>query len=140
MSSAPAPAMRMVIVWLALPVLAGGCAPSHLVVTEDPRLHSIRTVYVSRFDSLAPHPDAAIVMTAALKVQLNADGVCQVVATPPFADASFTGTVGKGTRGGLDWQGARSSEGSGSLRLLDPASQPLWIAAAVQRDPLLRCC
>jgi hypothetical protein len=44
--------------------------------------------------------------------------------------------VSKWTSGGLDWQGARSSEVSGSLRLLDPAGQPLWIAAAVQRDPL----
>ena len=57
--------MLMLIAWLALAFLAGGCAPSHLVVTRDPQLQGIRTVYVSRFDSLAPHPDAAIVMTAA---------------------------------------------------------------------------
>jgi hypothetical protein len=132
----PTPAMLMVIVWLALAVLAGGCAPSHLVVTEDPQLQGVRTVYVSRFDSLVPHPDAAIVMTAALKAQLKADGVFQVVEDRQRADASFTGTVGKWSRGGLDWRGARSSEVSGSLRLLDPAGQPLWIAAAVQRDPL----
>jgi hypothetical protein len=132
----PAPAMRMLIVWLALPFLAGGCAPSHLVVTKDPQLQGIRTVYVSLFDSLVPHPDAAIVMTAALKAQLKADGVFQVVEDRHLADAAFTGTVGKWTRGGLDWRGARSSEVSGSLRLLDPAGQPLWIAAAVQRDPL----
>jgi hypothetical protein len=136
MSISPAPAMFMVIVWLALPFLAGGCAPSHLVVTKDPQLQGIRTIYVALFDNLTQHPEAAIVMTAALKAQLKADGVFQVVEAPQFADASFTGTVGKWRRGGLDWQGARSSEVSGSLRLLDPAGQPLWIAAAVQRDPL----
>jgi hypothetical protein len=137
MSTDPsAAAMLTVIVWLALAFLAGGCAPTHVVVTKDPQLAGIRTVYVALFDSLAPHPDAAIVMTAALKAQLKADGVFQVVEAPQFADASFTGTVGKWTWGGLDWQGARSSEVSGSLRLLDSAGQPLWIAAAVQRDPL----
>jgi hypothetical protein len=130
------PAMLMVIVWLALAFLAGGCAPSHLVVTKDPQLQGVRTVYVSLFDSLAPHPEAAIVMTAALKAQLKADGVFQVVEDRQLADASFTGTVGKWTRGGLDWRGARSSEVSGRLQLLDPAGHPLWIAAAVQRDPL----
>jgi hypothetical protein len=132
----PVPALLMVIGVLALVLFGGGCAPTHLVVTKDPQLQGIRTVYVSLFDSLAPAPDAAIVMTAALKAQLKADGVFQVVEDRQFADASFTGTVGKWTWGGLDWQGARSSEVSGSLRLLDPAGQPLWIAAAVQRDPL----
>jgi hypothetical protein len=135
-TSRPAPAMLMLIVMLALVLLVGGCAPTHLVVTKDPQLAGIHAVYVPLFDSLAPHPDAAIVMTAALKAQLKADGVFQVVEAPQFADASFKGTVGKWTSGGLDWQGARSSEVSGSLRLLDPAGQPLWIAAAVQRDPL----
>ena len=135
-TSRPTPAMLMVIAWLALAFLAGGCAPSHLVVTKDPQLQGVRTVYVSLFDSLAPHPDAAIVMTAALKAQLKADGVFQVVEDRQLADASFTGTVGKWSWGGLDWHGARSSEVSGSLRLLDPAGHPLWIAAAVQRDPL----
>jgi hypothetical protein len=134
-TSRPFPAMRMVIVMLALVLHLGGCAPTHLVVTEDPQLLGIRAVYVPLFGSLDPHPEAAIVMTAALKAQLKADGVFQVVEDPQFAEASFKGTVGKWTWGGLDWQGARSSEVSGSLQLLDPADQPLWIAAAVQRDP-----
>jgi hypothetical protein len=131
-----APALLAVLALCALALLTGGCAPTHLVVTEDPRLAGIRAVYVSLFDSLEPHPDAAIVMTAALKAQLKADGVFRVVESPPLADASFKGTVGKWAEGGLDWQGVRSSEVSGSLRLLDPAGQPLWLAAAVQRDPL----
>ena len=134
-TSRPFPVMRMVIVMLALALHLGGCAPTHLVVTEDPQLLGIRTVYVPLFGSLDPHPEAALVMTAALKAQLKADGVFQVVEDPQFAEAFFKGTVGKWTWGGLDWQGARSSEVSGSLRLLDPADQPLWIAAAVQRNP-----
>jgi hypothetical protein len=117
-------------------LLVGACAPTHLVVSEDPQLAGIRAVYVPLFDSLDPHPEAAVVMTAALKAQLKADGVFQVVEDPQFADAYFKGTVGKWTWGGLDWQGARSSEVSGSLQLLNPAHQPLWVAAAVQRDPL----
>lgn len=136
MSTSPAPAMVMVIVCLALAFLAGGCAPSHLVVTKAPQLQGIRTVYVARFDSLVPHPDAALVMTAALEAPLKADRVFQVVEDRQRAETSFTGTVGTWTRGGLGWRGARSSEVSGRLRLLDPAGQPLWIAAAVQRDPL----
>jgi hypothetical protein len=116
--------------------LVGACAPTHLVLTTDPQLAGIRTVYVPLFDSLDPHPEAALVMTAALKAQLKADGVFQVVEDPQFADAYFKGTVGRWTWGGLDWQGARSSEISGSLRLLDAEHHPLWIAAAVQRDPL----
>jgi hypothetical protein len=135
-TSRPSPAMLMVIIMLALVRFMGGCAPTHLVVTEDPQLISIRAVYVPLFSSLDPHPEAAIVMTAALKAQLKADGVFQVVEDPQFAEASFKGTVGKWTWGGMDWQGTRSSEVSGSLRLLDLADQPLWIAAAVQRDPL----
>jgi hypothetical protein len=81
-TSRPAPAMRMLIVMLALVLLVGGCAPTHLVVTKDPQLAGIHAVYVPLFDSLAPHPDAAIVMTAALKAQLKADGVFQVVEAP----------------------------------------------------------
>jgi hypothetical protein len=134
--SRPSPALLMVIVMRVLVLLVSGCAPTQLVVTEDPQLLGIRTVYVPLFGSLDPHPEAALVMTAALKAQLKADGVFQVVEDPQVAEASFKGTVGKWTWGGLDWQGARSSEVSGSLRLLDSADQPLWIAAAVQRDPL----
>jgi hypothetical protein len=134
-TSRPSPARLMVIIMRALVLFMGGCAPTYLVVTEAPQLIGIRAVYVPLFGSLDPHPEAAIVMTAALKAQLKADGVFQVVEDPQFADASFKGMVGKWTWGGLDWQGARSSEVSGSLRLLDPADQPLWIAAAVQRDP-----
>jgi hypothetical protein len=61
--SPPAPAMLIVIVWLALPFLAGGCAPSHLVVTKAPQLQGIRPVYVSLFDSLAPHPSSPFPVT-----------------------------------------------------------------------------
>jgi hypothetical protein len=132
----PFPAMLMVIVMHALVLLVGRCAPTHLVLTTDPQLAGIRAVYVPLFDSLDPHPEAAMVRTAALKAQLKADGVFQVVEDPQFADAYFKGTVGKWMWGGLDWQGARSSEVSGSLRLLDATHQPLWVAAAVQRDPL----
>jgi hypothetical protein len=64
MSTAPpAPAMLMVIVRLAPPFPAGGCAPSHLAVTKDPQLRGIRTVYVSLFDSLAPHPSSPFPVT-----------------------------------------------------------------------------
>jgi hypothetical protein len=62
-TSPPVPAMLMVIVWLALPFLAGGCSPSHLVVTKDPQLQGIRTVYVALFDSLAPHPSSPFPVT-----------------------------------------------------------------------------
>lgn len=59
----PAPAMFMASVWLALPFLAGGCALSHLVVAKAPQLQGIRTVYVSLFDSVAPHPSSSFSVT-----------------------------------------------------------------------------
>jgi hypothetical protein len=39
--------MLMVIVILALVRLMGGCAPTHLVVTEDPQLIGIRAGFVN---------------------------------------------------------------------------------------------
>jgi hypothetical protein len=117
-------------------LLLGACAPTHLVVTADPQLARIRSVYVLPFDSLYQNPEAAAIMTEALKTQLKYDRIFQVVEDPQLADAYFQGTVGKWAWGGLDRYGARSSEVSGSLRLLNPAHQPLWLAAAVQRDPL----
>jgi hypothetical protein len=102
LTARPAPAALMVIGMLALAFLTGGCAPTQLVVTKDPQLIGIRTVYVPLFDSLAPHPEAAIVMTAALKAQHKAEGVFQVVEQLQLADASFKGTVGQWAWGGLD--------------------------------------
>ena len=117
-------------------LLLWACAPTHLVVTADPQLAGIRTVYVLPFDSLDQNLEAAAIMAEALKTQLKYDRIFQVVEDPKLADAYFQGTVGKWAWGGLDRHGARSSEVSGSLRLVNPAHQPLWFAAAVQRDPL----
>jgi hypothetical protein len=117
-------------------LLVGACAPTHLVVTADPELSGIRAVYVFPFDSLSDNPEAAAVMTEALKLQLQYDGIFQVVEDPQRADAYFKGTVGKWAWGGLDWHGARSSEVGGSLWLVNHAHRPVWVAAAVQRDPL----
>ena len=115
-TSRPSPAMRMVIVMLALALHLGGCAPTHLVVTEDPQLLGIRTVYVPLFGSLDPHPEAALVMTAALKAQLKADGVFQVVEDPQFAEAFFKRDGGKWTRDlDLAPRKAASSESSPSV-------------------------
>jgi hypothetical protein len=116
--------------------LLGACAPAHLVVTGDPKLAGIRTVYVLPFAGGNEGPDAAAAMTYALKEQLKYDGIFQVVEDPKAADAYFKGMVGKWSQGGLDLTGARSTEISGSLTILDPAHQRLWFAAAVQRDPL----
>jgi hypothetical protein len=117
-------------------LLVGACTPTHLVVTGDPQLASIRTVYVFPFDSPSEDLEAAAVMTEALKAQLTYDRVFQVLEDPKLADAYFKGTVGKWMWGGLDLHGARSSEVSGSLMLLNAAHRTLWFAAAVQRDPL----
>jgi hypothetical protein len=116
--------------------LLGACAPAHLVVTGDPKLAGIRTVYVLPFAGGNEGPEAAAAMTYALKEQLKYDGIFQVVEDPKAADAYFKGMVGKWSQGGLDLTGARSTEISGSLTILDPAHQRLWFAAAVQRDPL----
>jgi hypothetical protein len=121
---------------LVVTLLLGACAPTHLVVTDAPQLAGIRTVYVLPFASGDQGPDAAVAMTHALKLQLQYDGVFQVVEDPKAADGYFKGTVGKWSRGGLDLRGARSTVISGSLTLLDRAQQRLWFAAAVQRDPL----
>jgi hypothetical protein len=117
-------------------LLVGACAPSHFVVTGDPQLAGIRTVYVFPFESLSQSPEAAAVMTEALKAQLIYDGSFQVLDDPKLADAYFKGTVGKWRWGGLDLNGARSSEVSGSLMLINATHETLWFAAAVQRDPL----
>ncbi len=117
-------------------LLVVACAPTHLVVTVDPQLAHIRSVYVLPFDSLHQNLEAAAIMTEALKAQLKYDRIFQVVEDPKLADAYFKGTIGKWARGGLDLQGARSSEVSGSLQLVNPAHQSLWLAAAIQRDPL----
>ena len=117
-------------------LLLGACAPTHLVVTVDPQLANIRSVYVLPFDSLHQNPAAAAIMTEAVKAQLKYDRVFQVVEDPKLADAYFQGTIGKWAWGGLDRHGARSSEVSGSLKLVNPAHQSLWVAAAMQRDPL----
>jgi hypothetical protein len=117
-------------------LLVGACTPTHLVVTGDPQLAGIRTVYVLPFDSLSEDLEAAAVMTEALKAQLTYDRIFQVLEDPKLADAYFKGTVGKWSWGGLDLHGARSAEVSGSLMLLNAAHQTLWFAAAVQRDPL----
>jgi len=117
-------------------LLLGACAPTHLVVTVDPQLTSIRSVYVLPFDSLQQNPAAVAIMTEAVKAQLKYDRVFQVVEDPKLADAYFKGTIGKWAWGGLDRHGARSAEVSGSLKLVNPAHQSLWVAAAMQRDPL----
>jgi hypothetical protein len=117
-------------------LLLGACAPTHLVVTVDPQLAQIRSVYVLPFDSQYQNPEATAIMTEALKVQLKYDRIFQVVQDPKLADAYFKGTIGKWAWGGLDLDGARSSEVSGSLKLVNLAHQPLWVAAALQRDPL----
>jgi hypothetical protein len=116
-------------------VLLGACAPTHLVVTDVPPLAGIRTVYVRPFARGDQDPATAAAMTRALTAQLQEDGIFQVVEDPKLADAYFSGTVGKWSRGGLDWQGARSSVISGSLTLLTAAGRRLWYAAAVQQDP-----
>jgi hypothetical protein len=116
--------------------LVAACAPTHFVVTGDPQLSGIRAVYVFPFDSLSDNREAAALLTEAFKAQLQYDRIFQVVEDPKRADAHFKGTVGKWAWGGLNWQGARSSEVSGSLWLVNPTHQPLWVAAAVQRDPL----
>jgi hypothetical protein len=116
--------------------LLGACAPSHLVVTGDPQLARIRAVYVFPFDGLPDNPEAAAVLTMAFKAQLHYDQIFHVVEHPQQADAYVKGTVGKWAWGGLDWRGARSSEVSGSVWLYNRAHQLLWVAAAVQRDPL----
>jgi hypothetical protein len=126
---------RVVAIIVAMSLL-GACAPAHLVVTGDPKLAGIRTVYVLPFIGGNGGPDAEAAMTHALKEQLKYDGIFQVVEDPKTADAYFKGTVGKWSQGGLDWRGARSTEISGSLTILDPAHRRLWFAAAVQRDPL----
>jgi hypothetical protein len=128
-------ASRLVAMIVATSLL-GACAPAHLVVTGDPKLAGIRTVYVLPFAGGNEGPDAAAAMTYALKEQLKYDGIFQVVEDPKAADAYFKGMVGKWSQGGLDLTGARSTEISGSLTILDPAHQRLWFAAAVQRDPL----
>jgi hypothetical protein len=116
--------------------LLGACAPTHLVVTSDPKLAGIRAVYVPPFTGGDEGSDAAAAMTHALKEQLKYDGIFQVVDDPTAADAYFKGTVGKWSQGGLDLRGVRSTEISGSLTILDAAHRRLWFAAAVQRDPL----
>jgi hypothetical protein len=127
-------ALRLVAAVLALAAL-GACTPTHLVVTDVPLLPEIRTVYVHPFASGDQEPATAAALTHALKAQLQADGIFQVVDDPRRADAYFTGAVGKGARGGLDWRGARSSVLSGSLTLRTAAGRRLWYAAAVQQDP-----
>jgi hypothetical protein len=117
-------------------LLLGACAPTQLVVTVDPQLARIRSVYVLPFDSLHQNPEAATIMREALMAQLKYDRIFQVVEDPKLADAYFKGTLGNWASGGLDLDGARSSEVSGSLKLLNPVHQPLWVAAAIQRDPL----
>jgi len=117
-------------------ILVGACAPTHLVVTIDPQLSQIRSVYVLPFGSLTQNPGAAALMREAVKAQLNYDGIFQVVKDASLADAYFEGMLGKWAWGGLDLEGARSSEVSGSLKLIDRAHQPLWVAAAVQKDPM----
>jgi Lipopolysaccharide-assembly len=115
----------------------GACTPAHLVVTGDPRLAHIRTVYVLPFDSQEANPEAEAAMTRALVAQLQHDGVFRVVEDPQLADAYFHGTVGTWSRGGLDLtHGATSTVISGTLALLNAAKQRLWFAAAVQLDPL----
>jgi hypothetical protein len=126
---------RVVAIIVAMSLL-GACAPAHLVVTGDPKLAGIRRVYVLPFIGGNGGPDAAAAMTYALKERLKYDGIFQVVEDPKAADAYFKGMVGKWSQGGLDWRGARSTEISGSLTILDPAHRRLWFAAAVQRDPL----
>jgi hypothetical protein len=126
---------RLVAIIVAIALLEA-CAPAHLVVTGDPKLAGIRTVYVLPFVGGDEGPDAAAAMTYALKEQLKYDGIFQVVEDPKAADAYFKGTVGKWSQGGLDRRGVQSTEISGSLTILDPARQRLWFAAAVQRDPL----
>jgi hypothetical protein len=126
---------RLVAMIVAMSLLQA-CAPAYLVVTGDPKLAGIRTVYVLPFMGGHGGPDAAVAMTYALKERLQYDGIFQVVEDPKAADAYLKGTVGKWSQGGLDWRGARSTEISGSLTILDPSHQRLWFAAAVQRDPL----
>jgi hypothetical protein len=126
---------RLVAIIVATSLLEA-CAPAHLVVTGDPKLAGIQTVYVLPFAGGNGSHDAAAAMTYALKEQLKYDGIFQLVEDPKAADAYFKGTVGKWSQGGLDLRGARSTEISGSLTILDPAHQRLWFAAAVQRDPL----
>jgi hypothetical protein len=132
--TAPPTTIRLVAAVMAT-VLLGACTPTHLVVTDVLPLAEIRTVYVRPFGSGEQDPTTAAVMTHALKAQLQSDGIFQVVEDPKVADAYFSGTVGKWARGGLDWQGARSSVISGSLTLLTAAGRRLWYAAAVQQDP-----
>jgi hypothetical protein len=106
-----------------LPV--GACAPTHLVVTIDPQLSQIRSVYVLPFGSLGQNPEAAALMREAVKAQLKYDRIFQVVEEASLADAYVEGMLGKWAWGGLDLEGARSSEVSGSLKLIDRAHQPL---------------
>lgn len=118
-------------------LLLGTCAPAHHLFVGDPSLlMRIRAVYVLPFDSLEHNAEAAATMTQALTQQLRYDGVLRVVEEPRLADASFKGTVGTWSQGGLDLKGVRSTRISGSLALLTPAGQRLWFVAAVQQDPL----
>ena len=94
--------MLMVIIMLAVVLLVSGCAPTHSSSLRIPS-SSAFAPSTPLFNSLDPHPEAAIVMTAALKAQLKADGVFQVVEDPRFAEAFFKGTVGKWT--GVGWTG-----------------------------------
>ena len=116
-------------------MLLGACAPTQMVVTTDPKLSRIRTVYVFPFTSGDEPPDAAVAMTHAFKERLRYDRIFNVVDDPDAADAYFKGTVGKWSRGGLHLDGVRSTVISGRLTLLDASHQHLWSAAAVQRDP-----
>jgi hypothetical protein len=129
------PATIRLVAALMATLLLEACTPTHLVVADIPALAGIRTVYVRPFASGDQDPTAAAAMAHALKEQLRYDGIFQVVEDPKLADAHFSGTLGKWTRGGLDWNGARSTVISGSLTLLTAEGRRLWYAAAVQKDP-----
>lgn len=129
--------IKKIIYILLLSYLTAGCATPVLVVKVDPSLslEKVKSVFVLPFESLDQNREAEITMFYAFKDQLKYDGIFKVVEDPELADAYFKGTVGKWSRGGADIGGAKSTEISGNISLLNKDKKQIWFVSAEQFDP-----
>jgi hypothetical protein len=119
-------------------LLIAACATPPIVVKTDPHfsLDHIRSVYVLPFASPDDNRHAELIMTQALREQLQADGILHVVDQPGLADAYVQGAIETWVQGGLELSGTRSTKIRGSLALLGPTKRHLWLVVAEQWDPL----